>query len=758
MSTAAPARALSLSALCAAALLCASAPARADVFGPISLASAGTLPGGELAQQAESAGNPVISGNGLYVTFDGTFAGHHGVFRRDVQTGEVLTVAEGDAAMPSISDDGRYISFTTTARLDEQNDTNRGPDVYVRDMAVENTRSCPPGWEESGLERADCAFTLASAVDGHAQGLSYAYTGSNPEREETHNGAIAAARSAIAADGRMVAFETTAVSNLANPNRGAEGVIEAPATPAAQIAVRDLDTKTTRLASVRYDQTSGAPKLNSAGLDEPVPSSPEGGLGAVYPSGEEEVPAFPAPDGGASISADGSTVAWLGVQIAQQAGVMSAEDIATQPKYTEPLWRRVGEGPQVPTRRVSGGSDPTSAACVASGETHVSAPATLADPCQGPFDPISQIGGEPGLWTAGVVTAEGPLDYLPRLSGDGETVAFLSNARDIAFGEELGAAESSDDAYVVDMREPTKVLSLRRLTELASGSKINEAATAPILDLAVSADGTQIAFSTKRTEFPLGSPAYVSTTVSKAGAVELYEIDLSDETLTRVTQSYEGGASENTPGLVSFTGSPSFSDDGYLLAFSSDSDNLTYGDGNGASDAFVVARRRFTSTPTPQEISAAPPNPQPLPEWRLGVTAVSRRDGSVVLEVAAPGAGTLAAAASGAVRITTSVRRARSRHHAARRGRSHVTTVKVASAHGASHEAGLIALPLSLSRRYSSLASARGGLAATVTLTFASPGQPTLHERIDVEFARAVARHSNAHSSRHPRRSRGGRR
>ncbi len=360
----------SLVALCAtlaAGSLLATAPARADLFGGISLVSASAVPGSPYNQQAESASDAAVSADGNFVAFDGHFGGRRGVFRRNVATGEVAVVAEGDATLPSISQGGRYVSFTTTARLDEQNDTNAAPDVYVRDMNVENARPCPVGWEESELARAECAFALASAVDGHSVGLSYAY-GAERGSEEAHRGSLAAGRSALTADGRTVAFETTAVSNLANSGREGATAVEAPATPAAEVAVRNLDTKATTLVSVRYDPATGRPKVNAFGQVEPTPADP-GGIGAAYPSGTNKLPDFPAPDAGASISADGSTVVWLGEQVSEQAAVMPGSDLAREAKYTEPLWRRIGEGPQTPTRRVTGGSDPQNAAFIPSGAT-----------------------------------------------------------------------------------------------------------------------------------------------------------------------------------------------------------------------------------------------------------------------------------------------------------------------------------------------------------------------------------------------------
>ncbi len=70
---------------------------------------------------------------------------------------------------------------------------------------------------------------------------------------------------------------------------------------------------------------------------------------------------------GASISADGSTVAWMGEEIAQQAATLPGETL--EPNYTEPLWRRIAPGSETPTERVTGGSDPGNPACAASGES-----------------------------------------------------------------------------------------------------------------------------------------------------------------------------------------------------------------------------------------------------------------------------------------------------------------------------------------------------------------------------------------------------
>ncbi len=238
----------SLIALALLAALAGAAPqlAAGDVFGPISIASLSQVKGASNNQQALYAHDAAISGDGRYVAFDGSYGGLTGVWRRDLSTGAIEPVATQnlsdesisapDAELPSISEDGQYVSFTTTARLDPVDDTNSGPDVYERNM------------DESPTEEG--AYTLVSAVDGSAAALTYELTGKvgGVEFEQTHFGSVAAGRSAISANGEEVAFVTTAISNLAGPG-----------TPAMQVAVRYLDTERTVLVSVADEPVSAAP-------------------------------------------------------------------------------------------------------------------------------------------------------------------------------------------------------------------------------------------------------------------------------------------------------------------------------------------------------------------------------------------------------------------------------------------------------------------------------------------------------------------
>jgi hypothetical protein len=742
-------------ALCAAALpavVC--APAGADVFKTISLVSdedvlsAGGLCGA--CEQAVYAHDPAISGNGRYVAFDGYFDGLTGVWRRDLQTGEIDPVAVGEAEtpagsaeLPSISENGQYVSFTTTAALTPENDQNIGPDVYVRDMGVAEAQPCA---EEEALEPLQpCAFTLVSALSGSMHGLSYEYVA---EGDESLYGSLAAGRSALSANGQKVVFVTTAASNL-----------DGEKTPPLEVAVRDLETRQTELVSVMYDPATGRPESED-GRPKAVPAVEETAnraFGAVDstgvpPSFESPHPYRPTPQVAASISADGTTVAWLGQDVGAQAQTLPSETL--RPEYSEPLWRRIAAGPEAPTRRVTGGYDPANPACIASGEKVLPLTPSASDPCQGPFATTNQY----GIWTGG----EG--DTVPRLSADGYTVAFIANAPLVTLGNDFGAEKATrhGDLYVADMHEGlTRVQALTPLTELASGNETDAATNAPIEDFAISPDGLQVAFATRRIVFPLGSPAYVSAPATVPGMLELFDVDLTNQTLTRVTHGYEGEASEHphevndeedqylNPGDGAL--SPSFSNSGEQLVFSSTASNLVYGDGNtpplkstgsDGSDVFLVEREVFSINPTPQSISPPPPGPLVEPSWSLGVTAVSLANGTVRLYAELPAAGTLRALASAMVTVRSTVKR--KVHGKITSVGVHETVLTRQIAAGTykalASGGGLGSLLLTLSPSYRSLAARAGGLSAAVSVTFTAAGHPPLRESLAVTFASKVTK------------------
>jgi Tol biopolymer transport system component len=98
------------------------------------------------------AAEPDVSGDGRLVVFsstagnlaDGHPAGQREVYVRDLSTGQTALVsatpdgqaADGDSSAPAISPDGRYVSFATTATNLVPGMTTHGPNVIVRDLTA----------------------------------------------------------------------------------------------------------------------------------------------------------------------------------------------------------------------------------------------------------------------------------------------------------------------------------------------------------------------------------------------------------------------------------------------------------------------------------------------------------------------------------------------------------------------------------------------------------------------------------------------
>jgi Tol biopolymer transport system component len=658
------------------------ATAAAD-FGPPTLLSYSPR------EQADRVGSSALSADGRWLVYSGSLDGVAGIFRRDLASGATDIVAGGDAytntvtaaqdaRLPSISADGRYVSFTTATALDPADDTNTAADVYLRDMD-----------DPSG------AYTLVSARDGSAAGLDYT---------NAAGAGSAAGRTAISADGRRVAFVTQDGSDLAGQG-----------TPAGQVAVRDLDTRRTTLVSSARDSTTGAMTGQAV---------PDGAVTATATGDGRPVMV-------AALSADGSTVAWLGAHIDRQAPTLSDE--ATEPgggdSYDEPLWRRIADGLGAPTRRIIGGGDPLAPGCPADG--------TLADvACQGPYPDLTLNANSSAGFTGGWVTQPGLIDAVPSISADGRTVALIGTPP-IAPANQRTV---NGDVFLVDMRDGlTRRQAVQRLTEELSTSDV-----LGIFDAAIAPNGRRVAFATSRTDFALTPPFLTGGVPSQAGGLlELYFVDLDGQSLRRVSTTIDGAPA----GLMGARGgpvvgaSPSFDATGRLLAFDSTADNLVPGDTNNAKDAFLLTDSAPPAgVPGRTEISPAPLGPQIQRAWTWALRAVAQKDGTVRLDADVPGAGALKATVRATVPVT---RHVRVRKH----GGGHRTVTRrvlaqrqVALKSARPRAGGLTRLSLKVSRSYISLVRATGGLYATATVTFTAPGRRTLRSTLDVRFRIVPAR------------------
>lgn len=667
---------------------------------------------------AEDAYSPAISANGEYVAFAGSVNGVSGVYRKHLVPGGALELVAGsnsqyaalsapDAGSPSISPSGRYVSFTTSARLDpdedQPGDTGGCTSVYVRDMSKQ------PG--EAG------AYILASALNGTTEGIAYA----GGETSGCPGGGSASAdRVALGENGRgevEVAFTVAGESDLTT-GRSTEIT-----TPPAQVAVRNLTTDTTTLVSQTQSSLGATPEAVPGGAALTVSS----GNHLVLESSEGRRLSAST----AAISADGSTVAWMGIEVSEQAPATSSDSGST---YAEPLWRRIADGPDAPTRRVTGGDDPQ---CGCEGPLNIGFnPGEEANALNGTYVTRSALDDEP--LNHGSLSLEA---VTPQLSANGQEVAILSNRP--RTGEMSRALEEENttptaNAFVVNMAPGlTRTQALTQITAWASDNFRDEGA---IENLAISPGGTRVAFTTGRSSFPLVPPALITPALAGDTAPNLYVADLAAGTLSLVSYGYEGEPANAT------VASPSFSGDGDTLAFASGATNLVYGvynkggsEGDPAS-VFVVSQVTTPAVSGVQTIGPAPANPLAPQPWELLASAAPGPHGTVLVYVSVPGAGTLKASARAEVPVTVTVT-AKAAKGKGRKGkgthkqkRTIIAARTVASAQASAGRPSVVTLRLTSASAYRALVAAHDGLYATIALSFAAKGRPTLMKELQATF------------------------
>jgi Tol biopolymer transport system component len=651
-----------------------------------------------------------ISANGQYVVFqtkatnffenDGVPGGdpeppgvcrEGGIFRYDRATGELTLVADGTevavnadgecepshvlvrgADNPSISADGRYVVFSSAQQLvPHVNEHNENVEVYRRDMDV----SLSADRAGSG------AYALVSAENGseeppvYEDSLIEPVPGGDPGSEVWPN-------AAISANGEYVLFRSAAELPSSLP----EG--STPTTPPGQLFVRNLRTKTTTLVTRKKK-------------GEPEEGGPAGG--AIGP---------------ASLSADGSTVTWLGEQAPSQTVFLRGEEPHEGTPYY--LWRRWQEAGAV-TRRITGIADPEDSECGL--DESIELNPVLTGPCYGPL-----------TYQEDSATA---LNASPAISGDGYTVAFLTGS---GLRPNFLKADSLD-LFLTSMRPGvTRKVGTRELTLAINGAQGD--GNASITSLAMSSDGSHIAFVSQRNAFVLAEPAPTGSFSATGQQSELYVIDLSTNTLERAVVGLEGDESNG-----SVSGNPTLTETGSTVAFVSSASNLIFGDANGFPDAFTATIQVPGGTAAlPAGVNTGPGGfsltAASSPE--LGVSVKRAKDGGVILLVETPGPGELTAKARGSIPKAASTKKAKKAKKAqttsvsARAAEAKKTTTKkaakkktakkkappavlLASASATARSEGTTTLTLDLSAKYVKDLKRVGKLKVNITIDFTPP-------------------------------------
>jgi Tol biopolymer transport system component len=604
-----------------------------------------------------------------------------GIFRYDRVTGQLQLVASGNlvvsegseagkvlirgAVNPSISAEGRYVAFVSAQKLvpqdidcnvdTPQNTTYCNVQVYVRDM---NAAPSQTG-----------AYVLASAQNGSEDPPVYDDSSISPI-PGGDPGAQLWPNTAISANGRYVLFRSAEV-----PSSLPEG--STPSTEPGQLFVRDLLAKTTTLVTRKKK-------------GEPEEGAPAGGA-----------------EGPATLSADGSTVAWVGRNAPEQTVFMSGEDLdETLPYY---LWRRWQE-PGATTRRVTGVADPEDPECLPG--SSIKNEATATGPCYGPL-------------TLPENTSPGISSQVPALSADGYTVVFLAGA---ALRPNFLKPDALD-VFLTSMRpNVTRKAGTRELTLAVNGAEGD--GNASVTSLALSSDGTHIAFVSQRNAFVLSEPAPSGSFSTTGQQSELDVIDLSTDTLERAIVGLEGAEPNG-----STANNPTLSADGSTLAFVSAASNLIFGDANDAADAFTAILQVPGGTAAPfagVNASSGGFSFSAIASPELGVSVKRGKDGGVILLVETPGAGKLTAQAHGVIPKT--VARA---SKATTTKKKATPLVLLASASVSARSEGTTTLTLHLSSKYAKTLQRAGKINANVTIGFtpAATSESALSDEVSATFA-----------------------
>lgn len=526
---------------------------------PIYLASIGTTGQG----LSSSGDNLAFSGDGSLVVFNSTASnfvagdtGNSDVFVNDRSGLRRISNTRGGAEPdgPSngvaVSFDGRFIAFDSLATNLVSGDTNDARDIFLHDRQSGTTTRVSLG--NTGAQ---------------ANGLS--------------------AAPALSADGRFVAFTSTATNLTDTPPLGA-----------SDIYVRDLQLGTTTRASVR----------SGGGVTSAASSSP-------------------------SLSADGRYVAFA----ADGAGLVDGDtngnrDVFVHDRQTMTTVRasvssagvQGDRDSRTPTLSADGSSlaFESSATNLVPGDTNNATDVFVRDLKAGTTRRISvSATGEESNGVSGLSTGA--------LSGDGQQVVFRSLASNLVPGDTNGF----EDVFVADLRTGA----IRRVSVSPAGAQLDALSGVPAV---LNHDGSYVAFRTRANIDPrdtafrsdiyvapnppprvldlvtltperaaADSPTQNRAAVSHDGRFvafdsaatnlvahdtntvrDVFVRDLTLGLTERVSVPASGGESNGA------SQSPALSPDGRFVAFSSAASNLVAGDTNGTSDVFLRDRERGLTT------------------------------------------------------------------------------------------------------------------------------------------------------------------
>ena len=549
---------------------------------------------------------PRISANGRYIVFESDAAdlvekdinGHRDIFLRDSWTAvtKIVSVnasgelANGDSRYPSVSADGRYIAFSSTATNLNPCDTDSEPDIYVHDRLSGFTELVSV--TSAGQKASRGSSETAISADGRFVAfISYAFNlyphgldglpnvfvrdrqlGSTQIASLDSNGLPGNWRimrsPSISADGRHVAF---AIENTS---------IHLPDQDEVDVFVRDLQAGTTEIIDVdpagNNFATAYLPSISDDGRyvafdagqiyvrDRETKTSILVSSDATGAAGNRNSRA-------AAISSTGRYVTFVSAASNLVAGDTNGfEDIFLKDRQTGSVVR-VNVGPNGEQQTQSGDGNPTTATTSSDGR-YVAFATEDSNIVSGDGNNLADIFlrdlqlsattlASPAIEASRAAGAVGS-----RITPDGRYVVFSSSAALVA-----DDTNHQSDVFVLD-RETGGIerVSLNSSGEQAQGPSADSYAAS------ISKDGRFVAFES----FARDLVADDTNTL-----VDIFLRDRQTGTTRRINLGI-GGAQANG----SCTG-PRISLDGRYIAYRSSATNLVQNDTNASDDIFVFDRQ-----------------------------------------------------------------------------------------------------------------------------------------------------------------------
>jgi Tol biopolymer transport system component len=560
---------------------------------------------------------PSISADGRYVAFTSSFSGfvsgdtnaNWDVFVRDQQSGTTTRISvtaaggqvKGSSGHPSISADGRFVAFTSSASGLVSLDTNATSDAFVHDR--QTGRPSRVSVSTLGRQANSYSVTPAISADGrfvafqsHASNLVVGDTNGVPDifvrdlqTQETSRVSVtnlgkqansSSAFPSISSDGRFVAF----LSNASNLVSGDTNAIN-------DVFVRDrVSGQTTRVSvsstGSQTNQFSWAPAISANGLVVAFPSlasnlvpgdtnanwdvfvhdrsnaqtsrvnvSTSGGQAAYYGPGSL------ADRGSPSLSGDGRYVVF--VSAARNLVPVDANgfpDLFVRDRLagTTTLLLRAS----VDDRSFDPAMTPDGR-MVAFASPGTTFPGWRDGYRGGVFVHDRLAGTDRASVSTGGAQATGASD-TPSIDGSGRYVVFASAAANLV-------ADDTNNLGDIFLRDRLAGATTR-VSLAAGGAELNHGSSSP----AISGNGLVVVF---RSEASNAVPGDTN------GLSDIFVRDLVSGTVTRVSVSTSGTQANG----LSYA--PAVNHDGRFIAFVSTATNLVPNDSNVAYDVFVHDRQ-----------------------------------------------------------------------------------------------------------------------------------------------------------------------